>query len=56
MKKVFYKEIIEIDSQQYVVTSCDYSESINELICDEMIESDGQSIIDCIIDDIVNSN
>jgi hypothetical protein len=56
MKKVFYKGIIKIDGQHYVVVSRDYSESIDELICDEVIEPDSQSIIDYVIDDIVNSN
>ena len=54
MKEIIYKEIVEIDGQQYVVTSCDYSESIDELIRDEVIEHDSQSIIDHIIDGIVN--
>jgi len=56
VKEIIYKEIVEIDGQQYVLTSCDYSESIDELIRDEVIEHDNQSIIDHIIDDIVNQD
>jgi len=54
-KQIIYKEIIEIDGREYIVTTCDYSNSINELIQDQMIENDNQEIINYIVDDIVNS-
>lgn len=54
MKDVVYKEIVEIDGRQYTITTCHYSDTIAELIADEIIEDDNQAIIDYIIDDIVN--
>jgi hypothetical protein len=54
-KQIIYKEVIEIDGREYTVTTCDYSDSINELIQDQMIENDNQEIINHIVDDIVNS-
>ena len=55
IKQIIYKEVIEIDGREYTVTTCDYSDSINELIQDQMIENDNQEIINHIVDDIVNS-
>ena len=54
MKDVVYKEIVEIDGRQYTITTCHYSDTIAELIAYEIIEDDNESIIDYIIDDIVN--
>jgi hypothetical protein len=53
-KQIIYKEVIEIDGKQYTVSSCDYSESIQELIKDNIIENDNQEIINHIVDDIAN--
>lgn len=55
MKQVIYKEIIEIDGCEYTVSTCDYSESINELIEDNILDDNNQEIINHLIDDIVNS-
>jgi hypothetical protein len=54
MKQIIYKEIISIDDREYTVTTCDYSESINELINDNVLSDDNQDIVNHIIDDIVN--
>lgn len=56
MKDVVYKEIVEIDGRQYTITTCHYSDTIAELIADEIIEDDSQAIIDHIIDDIANQS
>jgi len=55
MKQIIYKEIIEIDGTNYIIVSCDYSESINEAISDEILQGNNDEIIDYITDDIVNS-
>ena len=55
MKQIIYKEIIEIDGIDYIILSCDYSESINEAISDEILQGNNDEIIDYITDDIVNS-
>jgi len=55
MKQVIYKEIIEIDGTNYIIVSCDYSESIDEAISDEVLQDNNDEIIDYITDDIVNS-
>ena len=55
MKQVIYKEVIVIDGVEYTVMSCDYSESIHELIEDQLIDGDDQEIFNHIVDDIVNS-
>ena len=55
MKQVIYKEVIEIDGRKYTVTTCDYSDSINELIKDQILSDDNQHIVNHIVDDIVNS-
>ena len=55
MKQVIYKEIIVIDGREYTVSSCDYSESVNELIYDNILEDDNQDIVNHIVDDITNS-
>lgn len=54
MKQIIYKEIISIDDREYTVTICDYSESINELINDNVLSDDNQDIVNHIIDDIIN--
>ena len=54
IKQIIYKEVIEIDGREYTVFNCDYSESINEAIKDQIIENDNQEIINYIVDDIVN--
>lgn len=55
MKQVIYLEVISIDGKDYTVSSCDYSESIADLIADEILEDDNQEIINHIVDDITNS-
>ena len=55
MKQVIYKEIISTDGREYTVSNCDYSESIYELINDNILEDDNQEIVNHIVDDIVNS-
>jgi hypothetical protein len=55
MKQVIYKEVIIIDNQEYTVTSCDYSNSIDELINDNVLEDSSQDIVAYIVDDIVNA-
>jgi hypothetical protein len=54
-KQIIYKEIIQINGREYTVTTCDYSDSVNELIQNQIIENDNQEIINHIVDDIVNS-
>ena len=54
MKQVIYKEIIEIDGEAYTVSTCDYSECINDLSNDSILGPGNQEIIDYIVDDIVN--
>lgn len=56
MKTITYREVVTIDGRDYTVSTCDYSESIAELIADSVIEDDNQEIINHIIDDIVNSS
>jgi hypothetical protein len=55
MKNVIYKEIIEIDGKEYQVSCVDYSESVNEWECADLV-SDNSDIINMITDDIVNSS
>lgn len=56
-KQIIYKEVIEIDGCEYTVSTCDYSDSIQELIKDGFIEeADNQEIINHIVDDIVNNS
>jgi hypothetical protein len=54
VKQIIYKEIIEIDGDVHIVTTCDYSESINDLNNDYILGPSTQEIIDYITDDIVN--
>jgi len=51
VKQVIYKEIISIDGREYTVMSCDYSDSIAELIEDECIDGDDQEIFNHIVND-----
>lgn len=55
-KLIIYKEVIEIDGKEYTVSNCDYSESIQKLIQDQVLEDDNQEIINHIVDDIVNNS
>ena len=55
MKQIIYKEIIIIDDREYTVANYDYSESINDLINDNVLLEDNQNIVNYIIDDIVNA-
>jgi hypothetical protein len=55
VKQVIYKEIIEIDGEEHIVSTCDYSECINDLNNDFILGPSNQEIIDYITDDIVNS-
>ena len=52
MKQVLFRHVISIDEQEYTVYSCDYSESIHELIKDQILEDDNQKIIDHILQDL----
>ncbi len=52
MKQVLFRHVISIDEQEYTVHSCDYSESIHELIRDQILENDNQEIIDHILQDL----
>tara|TARA_R100000329_G_scaffold123714_1_gene102233 strand:+ start:2048 stop:2206 length:159 start_codon:yes stop_codon:yes gene_type:complete len=51
MKQVLYRRVISIDGREYTVHSCDYSESINEQIQDQILEDNNQEIIDTILQD-----
>ena len=51
MKQILLRYVISIDEQDFTAHSCDYSESINELIRDEILEDDNQEIIDHILQD-----
>jgi|TARA_B100000073_G_scaffold339543_1_gene338099 hypothetical protein len=51
MKQILYRHVVSIDGHEYTVHSCDYSESIKELIQDKLLEDNNQEIIDHIIDD-----
>jgi len=53
-KQIVYKEIIEIDGCEYTITTWDFSDSINNLIQNQIIVNDNQEIINHIIDSIVN--
>ena len=55
MKQIIYKEIVEIDGINHIILSCDYSESINEAISDEVLQDNNDEIIDYITDDILSS-
>ena len=55
MKQVIYKEVIEIDGVEYTVMNCDYSETINDLIADQIIPDHNHDIVIYITHDIVNS-
>ena len=55
MKQIIYKEIIEIDGEVHTVTTCDYSESINDLNNDFILGPSNKEIIDYTTDDITNS-
>lgn len=54
-KEVIYKEIICIEGREYTVSTCDYSESIHQLIQDEILGDDNQEIINHVVDDVVNA-
>ena len=43
---VTYKELVTIDGVDYVLSTIDFSESVSELIREELIESDDDSILD----------
>jgi hypothetical protein len=55
MKSIIYRESIQIEKHEHVVFEIDYSESINELIKDNILSDCEQDIIDYITDDIVNN-
>ena len=55
MKQIIYKEIIIIDDQEHPIKTCNYSESIKELITDKILDDNNQEIVDHIVDDLVNS-
>ena len=55
MKQVIYREVITVDDRDYTVSNRDYSESIHQLIQDDVLENDNQEIINHIVDDITNS-
>mgnify|MGYP007032706890 CR=1 FL=1 len=49
MKQVLYRHVITIDGYEYTVHNCDYSESIDEMIRDQILEDNNQEIIDTIL-------
>jgi hypothetical protein len=53
-KQVIYKEIIEIDGQEYKVADFDYSQFVNDAINQDFILDDNQEIINWVVDDIIN--
>lgn len=53
---VVYKELVTIDGVDYVISNIDFSESVTELIHDDLIESDDSSILDHVKDSITNIN
>ena len=52
MKQIIYKEIIEIDGKVHTVTTCDYSEFINDLTNDFLLGTSDVEILDYIIADL----
>ena len=52
MKQIIYKEVIEVDGVEYTVMDRDYSETINELIADQIIPDHNRDIFNYITDDI----
>jgi len=46
MKEVIYYKIISIDGRDHTISCCDYSESINELIKDNILEDNDSEIVD----------
>jgi hypothetical protein len=52
VKQIIYKEIIQIDGKVHTVTTCDYSEFINDLINDDVLGTSDVEILDYIIADL----
>jgi len=55
MKSIIYHEIIQVDDHEHVVFEMNYSERINELIKDGIIDDNINDITDYIVDDITNN-
>ena len=55
MKSIIYHEIIQVDDHEHVVFEMNYSEKINELIEDNIIDDNINDITDYIVDDITNN-
>lgn len=52
MKQVILKTVVEIDGVQHDISTCDYSESINEAMKDNMlaVDCEEQEIVDWVIE------
>jgi hypothetical protein len=55
VKSIIYHEIIQVDDHEYVVFEMNYSEKINELIENNIIDDNINDITDYIVDDITNN-
>ena len=55
MKSIIYHEIIQVDDHEHVVFEMNYSERINELIKDGIMDDNINDITDYIVDDITNN-
>lgn len=47
---VSFKTVVQINGKEYILSSCDYSESVTQAIEDGVCEMEAQSIIDFIAD------
>jgi hypothetical protein len=52
VKSIIYHEIIQVDDHEHVVFEMNYSEKINELIENNIIDDNINDITDYIVDDI----
>jgi hypothetical protein len=52
--EVFYQEIVTVNGKDFVLHTCDYSETVNEWIADGLVdaESSDQCIFDLVCDDL----
>jgi hypothetical protein len=55
VKSIIYHEIIQVDDHEHVVFEMNYSERINELIKDGIMDDNINDITDYIVDDITNN-
>ena len=49
-RSVQLKTVITIDGKEYVIETCDYSESVTQAINDEVCDDTSQDIIDFILE------